>query len=652
MCLQFNVIIFKHWQLVTSLKLKKPETFWLLIILCIAALLRFYDYGAFSFSNDELSALNRLHYNTFAELVQKGFYVDGHPGGIQVFLWQWVRLFGDNEWIVRLPFVIMGILAVWMSYKVAKLMFGTSAGLFTAAALTFLQFPILYSQIARPYGPGMLFGLMLVYFWLRIFFVEDGKLNSGKPRKYHLAGFALSAALCMYTHYFSFLFALIVGLSGFAVTRRNNVFQYIGAAIIAALLFVPHIPITLNHLTYKGVGLWLGVPAKGWILEHMYFIFDQSVFILLLFIISLLVTLYFYHENNNSKRFRLFLAAWYLMPFLIGYLYSVNINPVLQHPVLIFSFPYFIMLIFSYAGDEFKKNKQVLLAVFLVSGVLGTTVINRYYQKQHFGEFKEVAKLTTEFQQEYGETAITRVININAPYYIDYYLKRYKSEVKFSLYDINGTEGLQALSEIVRNCSTPYFLYAITKPSPVEVEDIIRSKYPYIVKMKDFGNFSSIALYGKEKGETFEHANHLTEIKSIRASLKPETPLTVNGVKPEAVYKMDTSAEYSQGTELAFDDLTHKHNLIIVAETDLFTPVNSGDGVLVISIETADGKNIQWKGAVSKYVEIPGKWSHVINTLKVNSDIPKEARIKVYFWNKDKKLVYLKNLQSRIFKSN
>ena len=617
--------------------------------MCIAALLRFYDYGAFSYSNDELSALNRLHYNTFAELVQKGFYVDGHPGGIQVFLWQWVRLFGDNEWIVRLPFVIIGILSVWMSYKVAKLMFGTSAGLFTAVALTFLQFPILYSQIARPYGPGMLFGLMVVYFWLRIFFINNGKLNSGKPRIYHLAGFALSAALCMYTHYFSFLFALIVGFSGFVAARRNNIFQYIGAAFIAALLFVPHIPITINHLTYKGVGLWLGVPAKGWILEHLYFIFDQSIFILLVFIIILLGVLYFYHGNKKNKRFRLFLSAWFLMPVLIGYLYSVNINPVLQHSVLIFSFPYFIMLIFSYAGNEFEKNKQVLLAVFLAAGVLGTTVINRYYQKQHFGEFKEVARLTTEWQQEYGDTAITKVININAPYYIDYYLKRYKSEVNYSLYDINGTEGLQALSEIVRNCSTPYFMYAITKPSPVDVEDIIRSKYPYIVRMKDFGNFSSVSLYGREKGKSFDQANNLTEIKSNSASFNSETLLSVNGAKQETVYKMDTSAEYSPGIELSFDEFIHKDNLIIVAETDFYAPENSGDAVLVISIETSDGANIYWKGAVSKYIETPGNWSHVINTLKLDYEIPKGARLKVYFWNKDKKLVYLRNLQSKIY---
>jgi uncharacterized membrane protein len=363
--------------MVTLRNLIKHENIWLIFILAIAAVLRFLNYGSFSYSNDELSALNRLHYNTFSELVSKGFYVDGHPGGIQVFLWKWVSWFGDTEWAVRLPFVLVGIATVWMSYKVARLMFGASAGLYTASAITFLQFPLLYSQIARPYGPGTFFSLLLVYFWMKVFFNDNGKLNQAKPNFAHLAGFTFSAAMCMYTHYFSFLFALIVGFSGFIFARRNNIFQYILSAAVAAMLFSPHIPITINHLTYKGVGLWLGVPSKGWIFEHLYFIFDQSVYILLLVSITLIILLFLNKETGRHSRLRILLATWFLVPIAVGYLYSIKVSPVLQHPVLIFSFPFLIILIFSYAGNAFDKKKQWLLAIFLAAGVTGTTAVNK-----------------------------------------------------------------------------------------------------------------------------------------------------------------------------------------------------------------------------------------------------------------------------------
>jgi hypothetical protein len=634
----------------TFQNLKKPETLWLICILIIAAALRFYHYGSFSYSNDELSALNRLHYNTFAELVQKGFYVDGHPGGIQVFLWQWVRYFGDNEWVVRLPFVLMGILAVWMSYKVARFMFGTAAGLFTAAALTFLQFPLLYSQIARPYGSGMLFCLMLVYFWLRIFFTENGGLNKVKPKMIHLAGFTLSAALCMYNHYFSFLFALIVGFSGFAVARKNNIAFYVGSAFTSALLFVPHIPITLNHLTYKGVGLWLGVPGKSWIFEHLFFIFDESFFLLMLFFVTLLALLYFYRSNKKTRKFRIFLSVWFLLPILIGYFYSVKVNPVLQHSVLIFSFPYFIMLIFSFAGDEFDKIKRWILTIFLVAGIFGTVFVNKYYQKQHFGEFKDIARLTAQWKQQYGDTFITKTININNPLYVEYYLTRFHAKVSFALYDITGTEGLTALANTVRNSRTPYFLFAITKPTPSESEDIIRSVFPNILEMKDYSGFSSIVLYCKKDGKTFEQAYNLTALLEREANLNLDTQ--IGTPLPEKAHKSGPAEEYSPGIELNMDEYMGKENLVIEAETELFTPDNTGDAALVISIETADGKSIQWEGASTKYSEIPGEWFHLINTLKVDSNVPKGAKMKVYFWNKDKKVVYLKNLECRIYIEN
>ena len=628
---------------------KNAESLWLILILAIAAALRFFHYGSFSYSNDELSALHRLNYDTFTELVQKGFYVDGHPGGIQVFLWQWVKHFGDSEWSVRFPFVIAGILAVWMSFKVAKLMFGTSAGFFTAAALAFLQFPVLYSQIARPYGPGVLFGLMLIYFWLRIFFTENGELNPQKPRKFHLAGFAVSAALCMYTHYFCFLFAVIVGFSGFVVARRNNIFQYIAAAVVAALMFVPHIPITLNHLTFKGLGYWLGVPGKAWIFEHLYFIFDQSRFILLVFLLTLLALTYLNKEVIIRIRFRLFLASWFLVPVIIGYIYSVKVNPVLQHPVLIFSFPYFIMLIFSYAGHEFNKAKQWLLACFLFAGVLGTTVINSYYHKQHFGEFKDIAWLTAEWQHKYGDSNISKAININNPVYIDYYLQQYHAKVKFDLYNIDGLQGLQALSETVKNSRTPFFLFAVTKPTPSEAEDIIRSTYPYVVEMQDYSELSSIFLFGRQNGQSYAKACKLSGIKSIDASLKADTLIPLIDSDTTKAQKLDASIEYSPGIELNFDEYRKIENLFISAETDLFTNESSGDAVLVISIETADGKGILWKGAATKYIEIPGKWGHMINTLKVDAEIPKGCKLKVYFWNKDRKVLFLKNMTCDIF---
>ena len=92
----------------------------LVLILVVAAGLRFFNYAEIPFTHDEFSALSRLHYTDFSTLISEGVMPDGHPAGIQVFLYYWVRLFGPEEWIVKLPFTIFGLLSVWLVYKIAS----------------------------------------------------------------------------------------------------------------------------------------------------------------------------------------------------------------------------------------------------------------------------------------------------------------------------------------------------------------------------------------------------------------------------------------------------------------------------------------------------------------------------------------------------
>ena len=77
----------------------------LVLIIVVAAVLRFFNYAEIPFTHDELSALSRLYYDNFSTLIREGVMPDGHPAGIQVFLYYWVRFFGEDEWIVKLPFV-------------------------------------------------------------------------------------------------------------------------------------------------------------------------------------------------------------------------------------------------------------------------------------------------------------------------------------------------------------------------------------------------------------------------------------------------------------------------------------------------------------------------------------------------------------------
>ncbi len=60
----------------------------------------------------------RLHYTTFSQLIQEGVLCEGHPAGVQVFIWYWSKVVGYSELALRLPFLILGILCIPLAYKV------------------------------------------------------------------------------------------------------------------------------------------------------------------------------------------------------------------------------------------------------------------------------------------------------------------------------------------------------------------------------------------------------------------------------------------------------------------------------------------------------------------------------------------------------
>lgn len=130
----------------------------LILILCVGFAMRFYHFSEWSLTNDELSALSRLQFDNLSSVIEKGVRLDDmHPMGVQVFLWYWTKFFGITPFAVRLPFVILGCLSLGLFYLIAKDWVGTNRALIALSIFACSQFPILYSQLARPYAPGLFF---------------------------------------------------------------------------------------------------------------------------------------------------------------------------------------------------------------------------------------------------------------------------------------------------------------------------------------------------------------------------------------------------------------------------------------------------------------------------------------------------------------
>jgi len=620
----------------------KTDQIVLLIILVLAGILRFYDYAGWSLSNDELSALSRLQFDSFGEMIRKGVMLgDFHPAGVQVFLWFWVKIFGNGVAAVRLPFVIFGILSVYMVFLIGKRWFGGSSGLFAASAMAFLQFPILYSQLARPYSPGLFFSLAMVWFWTKIVFDERRKFLD-------YTWYVIFASLCAYTHHYSFLFAVIVGASGFIFFRRIQWKPYLISALAVGVLYLPHLKIFLYQFGIGGVGGeqgWLGKPSPGWIIGFLIYAFNDSWFLVILLLIVFLTAIF--KRQSKFSPFHWLAVSWFLVMFLIGYLYSVWRNPILQFSILIFSFPFLVLFLFSFLDKISNKLKIIALICFTLFGTLQTVFINRFYKQQHFGEFKDVAAKIAQWNHEFGEKNITNAIVVNAPFYIHYYLDSEFGGVEFEQYDNHGGKDLLELEKIVDQSRTPYFIHAWTKPCPAEVDDIIRKKYPCILYRTNYSGLSEVTLYSLNLSD--QCLEMPIPLKVVENNFDvgmiwggSEANLDSNFVHSGRFsFRMDSNAEYSPAFTLRVGDVNEAKFDRIKVSLWAYSPDVLNNMPIVISFENPEKGGYIWASShIENFIE-PQKWGQAFFEFEVPEILSPDDILKIYVWNAEKKLIYI-----------
>lgn len=471
-------------------------------IIALGAMLRLWEYWAFSFTNDELSALARLGFDTLGELLQGGVRPDGHPAAAQVLLWKLTGWFGDSEAVVRLPFILAGTLSILYAYRIGRAWHSVSAGLLVAAALATWEFPLLYSRLARPYALGLLFSTMAAYHWVRIIRGSHGTQN--------LWMLCISLALCAYTHYFCGLTAAVMAFAGTFMLQGTALRHYLYALGGAVLLFLPHLSVTLHQIGIGGVG-WIGVPGSDWPLEHLMHVMNGSYLVMAVTVGVGLLGWAVFRPHRRWTQLVLPLLL-FTAPLGIGFLYSTQISPLLQHSVLLFSFPFLPILIFAGWDDRYRWLTVAMVAVMLGTGIYSTVWQNGFFRKEHFGVFGPLADRAVEWRARLG-TDLLLVADVNHPSYLDRYLARTAlPETRFHQYRVSEGDGLIRLKRLMDYRDFTHLAYAwSTIVQPLEVERAIREKFPEEVASELHFN-SGIRLFrrGEAKREVlsvFEFGN-------------------------------------------------------------------------------------------------------------------------------------------------
>ncbi len=246
------------------------------LILCIVGfVLRFTNVGFLTLWFDEYAPVNRARLYP-----EQPLFASDNSGFLYIALiYPLFKLFGTTELMARLPSVIIGTMSIPLLYQFGKKFFNKHVGLFAALLLTFSQYHIFWSRIARHYIL-FLFAFLLLAYWVgKCLNVKDEFKQTG-VKFFDYLHFNWQTGLITVTvllfsvlaHQLTFLIVYAVGFYCLIVFIAN-LFQkqtrsYLSIYAIVGYLFVLYSVVLFVPTFQEWARLWLQLFMPKGAAEH------------------------------------------------------------------------------------------------------------------------------------------------------------------------------------------------------------------------------------------------------------------------------------------------------------------------------------------------------------------------------------------------
>ena len=596
-------------------------------VLIFAAIMRLWNIENWTFINDELSAINRLRFDSWSDTLNKGVRIDAHPAGTQFILYLTSSIFGKSEIALRLPFVILSIFSTYGIYQIGKKWIHANAGLIAATLFAGLGYTITYSVLARPYSLGVFAIVFALLFWTKIIRTEL------KIPFLSYLGLALMLALSAYAHYNAAIVSAIIYITGFLFIGKKKIKPYLLTGLFALVVFLPHLWITIDHVTNTSGGIgWLRAPNANSILAYVNYAFNESWILILTLVVLFAVKIFTIKENRYSS---LTIAGLIIfsLSFAFAFLYSIYFAPIFQFSVVIFGFVGLLLLIADLV--YFPEIKAQFLQFFVLAGVLAFTTIHSDYRiESRFGTFEKIAQNIKNWEE--ATPGITNVVSINSPTYLQYYLDKHDCDSEFSnlkfKFDAKGEDELRELTKMVNEHKGNFFSYSKSSLSNrAEVAAVIKSKFPK--KIQSYHGFnceSTLYARGTDNEEYIYRktinsegsdtkkmlARHTFAWKDLRSTATPsDCQLVVTGQTK----------------------LSELKNVLIVVEV-----MRNGKPLVT------DGKVYWRRSNCANFISQPNVWGYCASSVTLPKNLLGEDEISIYLYNPNNLTVGFKNYEVKI----
>lgn len=413
------------------------ENYLLLLIVLLGLALRIYDLGGESVWFDEAVSIDVSRLG-FVEQIKwvAGPSKETNPPFYYMVLHLWIPVFGDSEFVSRLPSVVFGVLSIVLAYSVGRLLFGRRTGLFAALIMAVSFFHVKYSQEAR--------GYTLMVFLTLVSFYSLLTMISGWKRRW-AAVYILSSVLLCYTHYFGLFTILVQNIFCFTLFLRRGragglgFTRWILVQVTLGLLYIPGFILLVRRFSSVRGSFWIPEPHYR---DLFYYFNDYAGSVYMLALLTGFVLL----AIANSEKLRsvkglkgLFAPAdeaapvkditygekiyllllWIAVPVIVPFVFSLIFTPIMVPRYAIVSSVGFYLL--ASAGMSVINRRPVLYAVTAVVILLSAAKLYRYYDGVDKHQWREVVR---EIESNAGSGDYIIVFPFYETVSAEYYLKR------------------------------------------------------------------------------------------------------------------------------------------------------------------------------------------------------------------------------------
>ena len=342
---------------------------------------------------DEATTARVVQQYSFLGILTKFSPFDFHPPLYYWLIKFWTNIFGYSEISLRMPSVIFSLLTGYIVYKIARLLNGHMAGVWSAVFFLFNPLIVYYSQEARPY--------MMVTFTLTTALYYLSKiLKNSKVSKLNIniVLFNVFLILSLFTFYGS-IFLVIAFLILYLYKKQYKnlliclfvVFFYL--LMISPLLYQQFTNAKVSLSSVTNWSLVLGkANMKNLLLIPIKFsigridFYPKWLYYLIaggwtIFILSQIANLKSKNQNFNLKTWLLFLL---ITPLILGFIVSF-FTPLLQY----FRFIYLIPIVAILLGLNINTT---IIRIIVTAGFLIFSFIYLLIPNFHREDWKSLTK--------------------------------------------------------------------------------------------------------------------------------------------------------------------------------------------------------------------------------------------------------------------